>query len=145
MHLKTPEERKAGLVISFAKEKRIEIILSEIQRGMTRPTANTHSEKRGRNTEERFFNAWSYKGHYPSWLREVLPATITEDLYHATDAIFCFKDGKRVHLQIKSSSFYAGKHIQEHPDIPVVVIEKNDGDKIIRQKTLDAIATKYKI
>ena len=145
MHLKTPEERKAGLIISFAKEKRIGIILSEIQRGMARPTPNTHSGKRGRDTEERFFNAWSHKGHYPPWLKEVLPATITEDLYHATDAIFCFRDGKRIHLQTKSSSFYVGKHVQEHPEIPVVVIEQNDNAKTIRQKTLDAIATRYKI
>ena len=145
MHRKTPEEKRAGLIISSAKESRIDRILSEIQRGMTRPVANTKSEKRGRDTENRFFRAWSYKGHYPPWLKEILPATITEDLYQAVDAIFCFRDGKRVQLQIKSSSFYAEKHIQEHPDIPVVVIEKNDSDKIIRQKTLGAIATKYKI
>ncbi len=147
MHQKRPEEKQAGLKVSFLKKKRIDMILAEINGEIAIPDfpINQRADRKGHETEERFFLAWSYKGNYPPWLREVLRATMPENLYSATDAIFCRYDGKRIKVQIKSSTFYAEEHKRKHPDIPVVVIYQTDNDKTIRRKTLEAIAEIYKI
>ncbi len=143
---RTPEE-KAGLVSSSNKRRRIEQILFEIERGIQRPPATTPERIKGQKTEERFFEAWAKanKAHYPKWLKEVLPATVIEDLGQATDALFYTRGGRRLRIQIKSSSYAAEIHRKKHRFIPAIVILEGDDENTIRQKTLDAIKEVYEI
>lgn len=129
------EEKRAGLKVSPGKERRLNVIFRELERGIE----PRHMNSRGRESERRFWQAWSNKGRFPGWLRAILPATLSQDLFQATDAIFYHRDKRRIRVQIKSSERAAEAHRLRHPNIPVIVIYEEDDHEAIRQNTIQAI------
>lgn len=88
---------------------------------------------RGRNTEDRFFEAirTSASAEMPKWFLRVRRPTRKEDLYEGKDAIVETTDAGKLFLQIKSSEagathFKQGRHCKCNKFIGIIVIRESD-------------------
>jgi len=101
--------------------------------------------KRGQETENRFWRAFAYKKevpfsqiYEPSWFYEIYQASAEKER-KGIDVIIRTDIGK-IFLNIKSSQRGKKEHQRRYGDWPigVVVINHDDSDEKIRQKTFAA-------
>lgn len=102
---------------------------------------------RGRNTEDRFFEAirTSASAEMPKWFLRARRPTRKEDLYEGKDAIIETTDAGKLFLQIKSSEtgaahFKQGRHFQRNKFIGIIVIQARDTPEDILVKARSVLS-----
>lgn len=105
------------------------------------------SLERGRNTEDRFFEAirTSASAEMPKWFLRVRRPTSKEDRYEGKDAIIETTDAGKLFLQIKSSEagaahFRKGRHFRSNKPIGIIVIHEGDTSEDILVKTRNILS-----
>jgi hypothetical protein len=100
------------------------------------------SLERGRNTEDRFFEAigTSASVEMPKWFIRVRRPTRKEDRFEGKDAVIETTDVGKLFLQIKSSKageahFMKGRHFRSNNFIGIIVIHKEDTPEDILANT----------
>jgi hypothetical protein len=102
---------------------------------------------RGRNTEDRFFEAMKTSSslEMPGWFLSVRRPTFKEDRWEGKDAVIETTDVGKLFLQIKSSKageihFKKSRHFKRNKFISIIVIQERDTLEDIRIKARSALA-----
>ncbi|HAT68307.1 MAG: hypothetical protein A2481_01890 [Candidatus Yonathbacteria bacterium RIFOXYC2_FULL_47_9] len=100
---------------------------------------------RGRNTEDRFFEAMrtSASADMPRWFLRAKRPSFKEDRWEGKDAIIETTDVGKLFLQIKSSEagaahFVKGRHYRRNKFIGIIVIRERDSfeDILIKARSV---------